>query len=191
MNDILNIAINNKDIFTTIITIGIIFFWMIPLFKYFIKQVLKEINKWFIIVSLWVWKNAVTNSEDIVELVKAFLSMSKSPILTFLRKRLIENNLDKNKELIKKEIWNKIISLNKNIYIRWLNRYNTHCWLLGNLVGDMFDMNSFLKDIYEVIFNKDFDQNRKLDIIRETVIPKYVDALCDDIRLQLNNNQNV
>lgn len=133
-----------------------------------------------------VGKSPMTETDDIIEMASKYVALASFPKIDFIEQRLLKNNIEEREEKIKVQIRNRLEELSMNLYIKPLNKYNTPVGLLGTWISDNFDMEEFIKEIYDIVFSKDDLEKKKIDI--KTIMDFYQMDLWKELRIQLNNH---
>jgi len=183
---LLNLAVNNKDVFTTIVTLIFVFVWMIPLFKWFVGQMLKEIHIWFERISESVWKPYLSETDEILELVSKYIQSATSQKMAFLSHRLEQNAIYEDMEWVKRQIKSRLSTFSLDSYIKQLNKKNTKVWLLWDYIIKNYPMDIFLEDLYWYFFHKTYNNSQKLNYIQNTVMPEYLNKFLEQLKNDLN-----
>ena len=186
IENFLTAALENKDVFTTIITLLVVFAWMIPLFKRLVKQVVDEMHIWFERVSESIGKSYLSDTDEILELVSKYIKSATTNKMDFLRIRLEQNSIHEDVEWVQRQIRSKLETLSMELYIRPLNKKNTKVWLLWDYTIKTYPMDIFLEDLFWYFFHKGYTEKQKLNYIQNTVMPEYLNRFIEHLRNDLN-----
>jgi hypothetical protein len=176
-------ALQNKDVFTTLWTTGVFMLFLAILNK-ISKDLKQTMENGFNRIALSVWKKVVEDPYTLLAIAEKAIYSTTTQKLNFLRRRLIQNDIKNNREIIEKHIRTTFMSISET-YINFLNDFNTPVGLLWKWVAWNFKMDKFLATIYKVFFDETLTIDRKIELF-ESIIQDFQNDLWDDFKLQLN-----
>lgn len=177
-------ALSNKDVFTTIWTT-----WIYMVFLTIIVKMIKDLKnimaEWFNRIALSVGKKVEDDLYTLLAIWEKAVYSATTQKLNFLKRRLIQNDIKRNRLIIEKHIRTTLISISEKSYINFLNEFNTPVWLFWNRVKENFKMDEFLQTVYKVFFDETLDIDRKIELI-ESIMQDFQTELWDDLKLTLH-----
>jgi hypothetical protein len=181
---ILELRIQNKDVFTTLIVLFLISVLIIPLFNKLINNLLKRlemiektIRVWLLNIQQTMW-NTVLNEEQTINLLLTnmwFVSYGK---LKFIKQIMVFNHISwrrqEIKEKIKLELWQR-----SNDYLHTFKQYITPIWDLSIWLEKNFwekEFDEFIEKIVHIVYSEKYNENYR---DRDSVIEYKTNEIAD------------
>ena len=185
MWELLQMALENKDVFATMILLIVIFFYIRPANTKALTQqqlhnsnIILEMNKWFKLMAQSLNKTRLSDAE-ILEIARHKVWYASEAKLLFIRWKLEKNNLTERRATIEKHIKDEL-TFQSSKYIKYLDNYqveiNWELTLVWKYIENNFDMDTFLLELFDVIF-RDVD-------------PANIDIKLNDCRFVMKSYQN-
>lgn len=159
--DIIQIAIDNKDVFTTIVVVWLIVWVFIPVWKNELKQI-RELLK------VQAWRVIISKEQTLSIVKKSMLSWSYKK-LDYIEKRLNKNNLKERRDIIKRQIRTELIKLSDEEYLNFLDTFCYNWFRVWDLIRKHFSFDEFIEEVFDCIFDERVDTQLKLKNIMEVM----------------------
>lgn len=186
---LLQMALENKDVFTTIITLWVVLYFTTNSNKN-IHNITDEIKQWFKEVASHVWTTKLTDSQ-IVDIARNKVWFASEAKLSFIKQRLEKNNLKERSEIVKQHIRAELES-RSNEYVTYLNQYSTKIGKVWDFIANSFPMDKFLDEVYDIVFRKPIQWRTERECIERKIwdvrfiMLSYQNNLFENMRKDLN-----
>lgn len=203
MTDIslLQLAIDNKDVFWSLLLVFVFVVVFIPLMirqqninkklqEDLNKSIVEELKSGLNRISVAVWKSTAEDTESNIIILDWAITKSNTKIISFIKKRLIQNDIHKDSDTIKRQIRADFDQNMHQFCFSVCNKFVTEVWLLWDIVEWQYDAlkETILDEVFSEFFKKDTTIDKKVEVIYKTILKSNSVVVLHNIRSLLNKN---